>query len=242
MISQKMMMMMLTVLMMTRTWAFGSWNLPSLSPWSSTKDILKLEADAVAAAKNDDNAALLKSIEALEKAKPSAETLLDDVRLARQLNGAWLLAGTLAATIGEPLEETGRRNVVNASGFSVDASEKNKPLQTIDVDAGRIMNEVKVQVPFFENGSVRVSGSLRRGDNARRAEVEFDTLEFLDGKKTVFKNSWLFKVARSLRPTLFTGNAEETAWLETTYLSDNVRVGRGNKGSCFLLERVKEDE
>ena len=30
---------------------------------------------------------------------------------------------------------------------------------------------------------------------------------------------------------------DENGWLETTYLSDRVRIGRGNKGSLFVLTR-----
>ena len=41
------------------------------------------------------------------------------------------------------------------------------------------------------------------------------------------------------RPSLTTG-ADDVAWLETTYLSDDVRVGRGNKGSVFFLTRTDE--
>jgi hypothetical protein len=33
---------------------------------------------------------------------------------------------------------------------------------------------------------------------------------------------------------------KEAGWLETTYISKNMRIGRGNKGSMFILTRNKD--
>ena len=51
---------------------------------------------------------------------------------------------------------------------------------------------------------------------------------------------WLFALIRTLRPAL-TNGADSSSWLETTYLSDRMRLGRGNKGSVFVLTRLDED-
>ncbi|MEE3717841.1 PAP/fibrillin family protein [Tumidithrix elongata RA019] len=34
-------------------------------------------------------------------------------------------------------------------------------------------------------------------------------------------------------------NREQRGWLETTYLDDDLRIGRGNEGSLFVLRKVK---
>jgi hypothetical protein len=34
-------------------------------------------------------------------------------------------------------------------------------------------------------------------------------------------------------------NREQQGWLETTYLDDELRIGRGNEGSLFVLRKVK---
>ena len=46
--------------------------------------------------------------------------------------------------------------------------------------------------------------------------------------------------ADPLRPAAFLSGADDASWLETTYLSDKVRLGRGNKGSIFVLRRLDD--
>lgn len=197
----------------------------------------QLEAEARDAAQGGDDAALLKSIVALEMAAPAPTALLDDARQASKLAGRWKLLGTLAAKAGESVEASGQRGVVNASGLVLAADQSRTPVQEIDVLKKRIANELLVNTPFGPC-VFRVSGLFQRGSNGRRADVDFDEIEIFDdlGVK-VWGNTWLFSVARFFNPGLFTGGNESTAWLETTYLSDTLRVGRGNKGSCFLLEK-----
>jgi hypothetical protein len=43
---------------------------------------------------------------------------------------------------------------------------------------------------------------------------------------------WLFALVYSLRKEEGT-----QSWLETTHVSENLRLGRGNKGSIFVLTR-----
>ncbi|KAJ8605525.1 hypothetical protein CTAYLR_000065 [Chrysophaeum taylorii] len=192
-----------------------------------------LEQNARREARGSDNEALLRSIEALEKARPCDARLLDEPKLARKLAGRWRLLATVAAEEGKALEE-GRRGVVNASGLAL---MPDKAFQEIDLERGRVINECRVLTPL---GSLygRVSGPFRRGSNGRRADAVFDRLEVIDanGKRWI-NNAWIFRVLRFFFPKQATGANEDTAWLETTYLSSRLRVARGNKGSCFLLEK-----
>ena len=82
----------------------------------------------------------------------------------------------------------------------------------------------------------RVEGSLDPA--GRRAYIEFDNLEFksADGAASYLTIGWLFGLIRRVRPALQNG-ADAQSWLDTTYLSARVRLGRGNKGSIFVLER-----
>lgn len=113
----------------------------------------------------------------------------------------------------------------------------NLPIQTIDVQRGRISNEIRLELPIVGLSYVRISGGFKRGANSRQAVVDFDKIELFKDGKRIWQNNWLFSLVRAVNPDLFTGGKESAAWLETTYLSDTLRVGRGNKGSCFLLER-----
>ena len=51
---------------------------------------------------------------------------------------------------------------------------------------------------------------------------------------------WLFALIRRLRPAL-TDGLDDTPWLDTTYLSPRMRLGRGNKGSVFVLTRLDSE-
>ena len=127
---------------------------------------------------------------------------------------------------------------VNASGIVLDVRDR-LPLQIFSVSDGRVANEV--QLEFLRQGlTIRVSGSFSRGANGRRADVSFDNFELFggDGRRTA-EARWLFALVNRFRPALATGD-EATSWLETTYLSPTLRVGRGNKGSVFILQ--KDDE
>ena len=59
----------------------------------------------------------------------------------------------------------------------------------------------------------------------------FDQLEvFTRSGERLFTAGWLFDLQAKLNPSLSNG-ADDSSWLETTYLSERVRLGRGNKGS-----------
>lgn len=191
----------------------------------------------------------LSNFKALEKAAPSPQDLLyTDIGTA-SVNGRWLLLSTIAAGVGEDVsdEATAVPGAVNASGLVIDTSGR-LPVQEVDLAAGRIGNEIRFNA-LGRIGIVRVAGGVRPStDNGRRAMVEFDTLDvFLlngDGAEArasrLLRAGWLFRLVRLLRPSLQNG-ADEASWLDTTYISPRVRLGRGNKGSVFILEKLNGD-
>jgi hypothetical protein len=69
--------------------------------------------------------------------------------------------------------------------------------------------------------------------SGRRADVNFDTLELALGDKVV-KIGWLFPLIASLKKK---DDSEVSAWLETTHVSQSLRLGRGNRGSIFILSK-----
>mmetsp|Transcript_44263 Transcript_44263/g.92429 ORF Transcript_44263/g.92429 Transcript_44263/m.92429 type:complete len:111 (+) Transcript_44263:388-720(+) len=91
---------------------------------------------------------------------------------------------------------------------------------------------------------LRVSGAFTRAEPpapGRRAVVQFDKLDvFSTGGRRLVSAGWLFKLQRKFAPSLANG-ADSASWLDTTYLSPTVRLGRGNKGSVFVLRRVDDD-
>lgn len=189
----------------------------------------------------------LAAFERLERAAPPpADLLLSDAG-ARALDGRWDLVATVAASVGDAdLESSGVSNAVNASGLVLDTAGGAVPVQEVSVATSRIGNELSFALPGLD-GLVRVAGRFEadRG-NARRALVEFDALDvFVSvGRPTRYRRllraGLLFGLIRAVRPALANGDDGES-WLETTYLSPRVRLGRGNKGSVFVLRRAADN-
>ena len=197
--------------------------------------------------------AVLEAFEALEAAAPAPSDLLLKQEGVDLIKGRWSLLGTIAAAVGDDdIADTGVSSAVNASGLVVDASSERKPLQEIDVREKRIANEIQFTLPLVQRSAiVRVAGGFAPDvDNGRRAYAEFDTLDLFlqsgddgaEGVRRVLRAGWLFSLIRALKPALVNGREGETSWLETTYITERVRLGRGNKGSVFILSRSEENE
>lgn len=215
-------------------------------PSFSGQQSQQLEQALLAQAATDDARATLQAFEELERAAPARADLLDNAADAAVLDGRWALVATIAGTVGEDdLATSGVSGVVNASGLSVDASAASKPVQVVDLAGGRIANEVKIDLPLgIGRAYVRVAGGFERAPppaDGRRALVLFDSLELFtaEGRRLV-QAGWLFALIRRLRPAL-TDGLDDTPWLDTTYLSPRMRLGRGNKGSVFVLTRLDSE-
>ena len=129
------------------------------------------------------------------------------------------------------------RGSVSAAGVTIDTSNKSVE-QNIDVTESRVENVVAL-----DWGRIRAAGSFRPSQRIpTRAVVSFDTLELQlrgGGGSDTKKNKtgptvnlgWIFNVIGALR------KSRENGWLETTYVDDELRIGRGNKGTMFVLTR-----
>lgn len=201
----------------------------------------QLEARLRELASGDKVRETLEAFEALERAAPPPADLLR--AKPELLDGRWSLIGTFAAEAGVAVSETNARaGVVNASGIAVDASSGALPVQEICVRTGRIGNEVLLS-KFGQTFYLRVAGGFSAAEPpapGTRALVNFDSLEvFTRGGRRLLSAGWLFSLVRKLKPGLQNG-AEDASWLETTYVSETMRLGRGNKGSVFVLERLRD--
>jgi hypothetical protein len=123
------------------------------------------------------------------------------------------------------------------SSISTPSSSKSTTTQTIDVQAQRITNRVTKQ-GFVS--TIQVAGSYdideeMLSQSKFRIVVSFDTclIELLDGKVNL-DLSFLFDLR-----ALTQNGSKIGGWLETTYVDDYIRIGRGNRGSLFILSRGK---
>jgi hypothetical protein len=118
--------------------------------------------------------------------------------------------------------------------------------QYIDLAAGRIYNVAEVRGAFGLNSVVTVCARISPTSD-RRVGVVFD--RSIVGLQSLLNyqnaSSWLDRV----REAVVTGKkftaldlainaGDRGAWLEIIYLDTDLRIGRGNEGNIFILERV----
>ena len=118
---------------------------------------------------------------------------------------------------------------VSGGGIPVDAS-STVARQSFDVDKIRVENVITTWI-----GLVTVGGTFRQSSKVQlRAVVAFDTAKIKLNLGPTIDISFLFDVRAAIKGT------KEAGWLETTYISKNMRIGRGNKGSMFILTRDRD--
>jgi hypothetical protein len=125
-----------------------------------------------------------------------------------------------------PTKAFGGQGAVSASGIKVETANR-VVKQSIDTSNARVKNEITL-----DWGDVLVAGSFRQSDSVPyRAIVAFDQADITISR---FKVSlgWLFDIIAATR-----GGNKDNGWLETTYIDRDMRIGRGNKGTMFVLTR-----
>jgi len=96
--------------------------------------------------------------------------------------------------------------------------------QNIDVEGGKVENIAEFATAFGLQGMLNIQGNLRVVSD-ERAEVAFERFVLRLGKLSVtVPLSWV--------------NAR--GYVDTTYLDDTIRIGRGDKGSIFLNARRQD--
>jgi hypothetical protein len=192
---------------------------------------------AIVIAKQDGTEATEEAVRAafkeVEAVAPTPPDLLDDSS-ALLLDGPWVLQYTIAA-FGrlEGGTQRGIQGAVNATGIAVDTSGVGvRTTQTFDIMNGRVSNDISKTLFDSLEARLQVSGPFKRSlSSGRRADVKFDTLKLgLGGVEVTI--DWIFDLVYRLRKD------ESESWLETTHLSKDMRLGRGNKGSLFVLTRA----
>jgi hypothetical protein len=184
-------------------------------------------------------ARVLNLVRKLETSAQPSPSLLSNPEEAEILDGDWYLQYTAPSEIDYVVEaddkwtavaaesqittrKAGLQGAVSGGGIAVDAS-SNVAKQTFDIKNQRVTNEIKSGV-----GLITVGGSFRQSSSAPlRAIVGFDM-----AKVGPIDISFLFDIRANLK-----GGSYDSGWVETTYVSDSVRIGRGNKGSLFILTR-----
>lgn len=115
---------------------------------------------------------------------------------------------------------------ISAIGITVDTSNR-VVKQCIDVDASQVFNEVDLDF-----GKVTVGGKFRPSDKVtNRAIVSFTQC------KIELRNGPTLDLGFIFAFLAFVRRSSDNGWLETTYLDEDIRIGRGNKGTMFVLTK-----
>lgn len=192
---------------------------------------------------------VLSIVRQMETLTPPSPTLLSNLDEAKSLlDGEWYLQYTAPSEIdgvnpddkwvamdaseGESNIETRQFNTagsVSGGGIPVDAS-STVAVQSFDVDNSRVKNVITTGI-----GVVTVGGTYSQSPSSPlRAVVAFDTAKIDLTIGLTVDLSFLFDIRAAVK------GSRNAGWLETTYVSKDVRIGRGNKGSVFILTRDRD--
>lgn len=195
----------------------------------------------------DQQRRVLGIVRELELERPVSPTLLADPAEIKALDGTWFLQYTspskvdddpvnsdnawkaVDASEGESNIETKQfqsKGTVSAAGVTVDTSNR-VVKQVFNTDESKVYNVVELDF-----GIGRAGGGYRQSPNvSNRAIVAFDDASITFNNGFVLDLGWIFGIIGLIK------NSRDNGWLETTYLDTEIRIGRGNKGTLFVLTR-----
>lgn len=193
---------------------------------------------------------VLSIVRRIETSAPPSSTLLSNPEEAKILDGDWYLQYTAPSEIDDEVGATGdkwvaveasegdsnietrqfkKAGTVSGGGIPVDAS-NNVALQSFDIGKSRVKNEIMTGL-----GLVTVGGTFSQSDKVPlRALVAFDLAKIELNVGPTLDISFLFDIRAAIK------GSKNAGWVETTYISNEMRIGRGNKGSMFILTRDRD--
>ncbi|MGB5975442.1 MAG: PAP/fibrillin family protein [Nodosilinea sp.] len=189
--------------------------------------------DAVAGANRgiasgpSDRAAIQAAAAVLEERNPSPNPL----QATDRLEGDWRLLYTTS------------RELLNIDRLPL--ASLGPIYQSVRLAENRIYNIAEVEGPPLLSGLVAVAASLE-SVSTQRVNVRFvrgviglrqplgytSVAQFIETMQTTQKFSLLQGIDFNINPE------RQSGWLEVTYLDDDLRIGRGNQGSLFVLKKV----
>lgn len=189
-------------------------------------EIIKDKNRGLGATEND-KVKILTAVEKLEDQNPHVNPF-NNLSL---VNGDWRLLYTTS------------RSILGLNNLPL--FELSEIYQCIRTNTNKVYNLAQIKGLPFLDGLVSVSASLEIV-SAKRINVKFersiiglqkllgyispkDFIKKIEGEKYFFPLDFNLKILNNNNPP---------GWLEITYIDDNLRIGRGNEGNVFILERL----
>ncbi|MGK7897602.1 MAG: PAP/fibrillin family protein [Xenococcus sp. (in: cyanobacteria)] len=174
-----------------------------------------------------DNARVLSAIQQLEDTNPTPKPL----EAKELLEGDWRLLYTTS------------KSILGLDRFPL--FKLGQIYQCIRTAEAKIYNIAEIEgIPFME-GMVSVAGRFEP-TSTKRVNVIFERsiigLQSFLGYKSPHKFIEQIEAGKKFLPLDFgIENRDRNAWLEITYLDEDMRLGRGNEGNVFILTRENFD-
>lgn len=196
-------------------------------PWevSERKESVRRLANQVRRGKLRDRSRLLDAISSLEACYENPEPVRTD---AARITGMWGLLYNGPSDPEQKVESDDQRlegpflAQFRPIGEAL-ALRLRGPRQRIDVLGGRVDNIAPFTI-LGNTGEFLITGSAKPLDDGKRLGVTFDAVELRLGSLPPF--------------CIGLGWANASGWVRTTYVDDNLRVGRGDKGSVFVAGKI----
>ncbi|CAM8904894.1 unnamed protein product [Rhodiola kirilowii] len=158
-------------------------------------------------------------IKLLESQNPTADPTGDLDKLV----GNWKLVYSTITILGSKRTKLGLRDFISLGDF----------YQTIDVTKGKAINLIKFNVRGLNllNGQLEIVASYDIASPSRVSISYENSIIIPDQLMSVFEKNY----------HILLGIFNPEGWLEITYVDDELRIGRDDKGNIFVLERPQQD-
>ncbi|GLT70411.1 hypothetical protein SLA2020_424930 [Shorea laevis] len=162
-------------------------------------------------------------IEGLVKLLESQNPTPDPTLNLDKVGGCWKLVYSTITILGSKRTKLGLRDFISLGDF----------LQTIDVQKSKAVNVIKFNAKGlnFLNGKLTIEASFKIASKSK-VDITYDS-------STVTPDQLMNMFQKNYDLLLAIFNPE--GWLEITYVDDNLRIGRDDKGNIFILERSEEE-
>ncbi|XP_061345375.1 fibrillin protein 5 homolog isoform X1 [Gastrolobium bilobum] len=157
-------------------------------------------------------------VKQLESQNPTPHPTLELEKVA----GCWRLVYSTISILGAKRTKLGLREIISLDDF----------FQTIDISKSKAVNVIK----FSARGLSLMSGQLSIEASFKIASTTRVDINFENSTITPDQLMNLFRKNYDLLLGIF--NPE--GWLEITYVDDNMRIGRDDKGNIFVQERFED--
>lgn len=155
-------------------------------------------------------------VKQLESQNPTLEPTLSLDKVA----GSWKLIYSTISILGSKRTKLGLRDFITLGDL----------YQNIDISEGKAVNVIKFNARGLGllSGELRIEASFKISSKSR-VDIFYNSSAITpDQLMNVFQKNY----------NLLLGIFNPEGWLEITYVDENLRIGRDDKGNIFVLERV----